>query len=133
MSLSNLGPGVIDAQVAEQVEIQAKYAGYIKRQQAEIERQKHYETLPLPENMDYSLVTGLSNEVKQKLNQHRPTTVGQVSRVSGITPAAVSLLLVYLKKGTANKTKPARSIQNIPLKQRRSKKSDVGKQASQVD
>lgn len=88
----------IDTVVAEQVEIQAKYEGYISRQKEEIERHRRNETLKLPENLDYSEVSGLSNEVRQKLQQHRPDTVGQASRISGITPAAISLLLIHLKK-----------------------------------
>ncbi|MCM5571189.1 tRNA uridine-5-carboxymethylaminomethyl(34) synthesis enzyme MnmG [Burkholderiaceae bacterium FT117] len=92
------GPGAADPQVAEQVEIQLKYAGYIQRQQAEIARHAHNEQLPLPADFDYSQVRGLSVEVRQKLSQHRPETVGQAARVSGVTPAAISLLLVHLKK-----------------------------------
>jgi tRNA uridine 5-carboxymethylaminomethyl modification enzyme len=88
----------VDPLVAEQVEVQAKYEGYINRQRDEIERQRRHETLKLPENLDYSTVSGLSNEVRQKLQQHRPLTVGQASRISGVTPAAISLLLIYLKK-----------------------------------
>ena len=87
-----------DYDVIEQVEIQVKYAGYIDRQLAEIERHKHNEDLVLPENIDYEQILGLSHEVRQKLEFHRPATVGQASRVSGVTPAAISLLLVYLKK-----------------------------------
>jgi tRNA uridine 5-carboxymethylaminomethyl modification enzyme len=98
MSLSGAGKGVTDPVVAEQVEIQAKYAGYIERQQEEIERQRRQEGLPLPEDMDYSAVRGLSAEVCQKLQAQRPTTMGQASRISGVTPAAISLLLVHLKK-----------------------------------
>jgi tRNA uridine 5-carboxymethylaminomethyl modification enzyme len=92
------GPGTENTQVAEQVEIQLKYAGYIQRQQAEIARHAHNEQLPLPPDFDYSAVRGLSVEVRQKLSQHRPETVGQAARISGITPAAISLLLVHLKK-----------------------------------
>jgi tRNA uridine 5-carboxymethylaminomethyl modification enzyme len=84
--------------VAEQVEIQIKYAGYITRQKEEITRQQSKEGMPLPDDLDYSQVSGLSNEVCQKLTAQRPTTVGQASRISGVTPAAVSLLLVHLKK-----------------------------------
>ena len=80
------------------MEIQAKYHGYIERQQAEIEKQKRHEATELDIEMDYALVKGLSNEVAQKLNEHKPATIGQASRISGVTPAAVSLLLVYLKK-----------------------------------
>ena len=98
MSLPGLKQSDVDPVVAEQVEIQAKYQGYISRQQEEIERHRRNETLELPENLDYSAVSGLSNEVRQKLQQHRPATVGQASRISGVTPAAISLLLVHLKK-----------------------------------
>jgi len=87
------------SEVAEQVEILAKYQGYIERQQDEIARQEGHETTQLPANMDYSVVRGLSIEVRQKLNQHQPQTVGQASRISGVTPAAISLLLVHLKRG----------------------------------
>lgn len=84
--------------VAEQVEIAIKYAGYIDRQKEEVEKAQALESLPLPADMDYSNVSALSIEVRQKLNQHRPQTLGQASRISGITPAAISLLLIYLKK-----------------------------------
>ncbi len=85
--------------VTEQVEIQVKYQGYIDRQQEEINNRRDIETLRLPENIDYAKVKGLSAEVQQKLNQHKPETVGQVSRISGVTPAAVALLMVHLKRG----------------------------------
>jgi len=87
-----------DPVVAEQIEIQAKYEGYISRQLEEIERQRRNETLKLPESLDYTQVNGLSNEVRQKLQSHKPLTVGQASRISGVTPAAISLLLIHLKK-----------------------------------
>ncbi len=90
-----------DPQVAEQVEIQAKYAGYIDRQQTEIDKALRYDHLRLPEVIDYNGVPGLSNEVSEKLKKQRPETLGQASRIPGITPAAISLLLVYLKKKTA--------------------------------
>ncbi len=93
-----LAPQDIDVQVAEQVEIQAKYAGYIERQQLEIERVRRYEEAPLPADLDYRAVSGLSNEVRAKLGEHRPETVAQAARIAGVTPAAVSLLLVHLKK-----------------------------------
>jgi len=92
------GPAPEDPQVLEQVEIQLKYAGYIARQQAEIARHEHNETLAIPADFDYAQVRGLSVEVRQRLAQLRPETVGQAARVSGVTPAAISLLLVYLKK-----------------------------------
>ena len=101
MTLPDAGPAVTDPQVAEQVEIQAKYQGYIERQREEIARSGHYENLRLPEGLDYREVRGLSVEAQQKLNQHRPETLGQASRISGITPAAISVLLVHLKRRLA--------------------------------
>ena len=91
----------IDAKVAEQLEIDAKYAGYVGRQQEEIERLKRHENTSIPTTFDYASVRGLSNEVKQKLSQARPTTLARASRVPGVTPAAISLLLVSLKKHAA--------------------------------
>jgi len=88
----------IDAQVRQQLEIAAKYQGYIDRQQDEVERQRGQEHTALPSDLDYREVRGLSIEVQQKLNTHRPETIGQASRISGVTPAAISLLLVYLKR-----------------------------------
>ena len=99
ITLPAAGPGVDTPQVAEQVEIQCKYQGYISRQQDEIARQEAYETTRLPADLDYRAVRGLSIEVQQKLNQFRPETLGQAARISGVTPAAVSLLLVHLKRG----------------------------------
>jgi tRNA uridine 5-carboxymethylaminomethyl modification enzyme len=90
---------VEDMKVAEQVETQAKYHGYIERQHDEISRNEQYETLGLPDTLDYRQVHGLSIEVQQKLNQHKPETIAQAGRISGITPAAISLLLVHLKRG----------------------------------
>ena len=98
MQLPGVGPGVADAQVAEQVEIQAKYAGYIERQHEEIARQRRHEALSLPADLDYAQVRGLSREVCEKLQRHRPATLGQAGRVPGVTPAAVSLLLIHLKR-----------------------------------
>lgn len=98
MSLPGCGPGVDDAQVAEQVEIQVKYAGYIERQRRDIERQRRHEELMLPADFDYSGVHGLSREVREKLNRCRPRTLGQAGRLPGLTPAAISLLLVHLKR-----------------------------------
>jgi len=92
------GPGVEDPAVREQVEIQLKYAGYIERQSKEIERHEHYENLALPEGFNYLDIGALSVEVRQKLDKQRPETLGQASRISGVTPAAISLLLVHLKK-----------------------------------
>jgi len=98
LTLPGAGDSVRDPKVAEQLEIQAKYHGYIERQENEIKKQKRHEETRLSVDFDYTSVTGLSNEVAQKLNDHRPATIGQASRISGVTPAAVSLLLVYLKK-----------------------------------
>ena len=92
---------VIPEQVGEQVEIQAKYAGYIVRQQTDIDKTLRYDHLRLPESLDYGTVPGLSNEVSQKLKAQRPETLGQASRIPGMTPAAISLLLIYLKKKSA--------------------------------
>ena len=103
MSLSGVGPGVDDPQVAEQVEIQIKYAGYIERQRRDIERQRRHEEMALPVDLDYAEVQGLSREVREKLNRHRPRTLGQAGRLPGLTPAAVSLLLVHLKRRHARR------------------------------
>jgi tRNA uridine 5-carboxymethylaminomethyl modification enzyme len=98
-------PGTLDddlglaQQISDQVEISIKYQGYIERQALEVARQEHNETFPLPETLDYTQVVGLSKEVQQKLNLHKPGTLGQAGRISGVTPAALSLLLVHLKKG----------------------------------
>ena len=91
--------GALSGPVVEQVEIAAKYSGYIDRQKGEVERAAHFEKLRLPEELDYLQVTALSIEVRQALQKHRPETLGQASRISGVTPAAISLLLVHLKKG----------------------------------
>jgi len=99
MTLPSAGEGLHDAAITEQVEIQAKYQGYIERQRDEIARQENYENTLLPSKMDYRQVRGLSIEVQQKLNQHQPETMGQAARISGMTPAAISLLLVHLKRG----------------------------------
>jgi tRNA uridine 5-carboxymethylaminomethyl modification enzyme len=93
-----LAPAELDETIAEQVEIAAKYAGYIDRQQAEIERTRRHEETRIPVGFDYAAVKGLSNEVRAKLISHRPDTVGQAGRISGVTPAALSLLLVYLRR-----------------------------------
>ena len=97
-SIESLGPGVEDPIAAEQVEIQIKYAGYIARQLDEIAKAQRHENTLLPADFDYSKISGLSNEVIAKLTDARPETIGKASRISGITPAAISLLLVYLKK-----------------------------------
>ena len=105
-ALSELLPGfepVADPQVAEQVEVQLKYAGYIERQREEIARQQRNEHAAVPADLDYSAVRGLSAEVQEKLAKTRPTTIGQASRIPGITPAAISLLLIYLKKNSHRK------------------------------
>jgi tRNA uridine 5-carboxymethylaminomethyl modification enzyme len=99
MQVPGAGDGVGEAAVAEQVEISTKYAGYIERQREEIARRAAQEGQRLPLDLDYRTVRGLSIEVQQKLNQHRPETVGQAARISGVTPAAISLLLVHLKRG----------------------------------
>ncbi len=104
--LAQIGPLSIgeeaDAQLIEQVlfqvDVQAKYAGYIERQQEEIERQRRNEETRLPDTLDYGEVRGLSTEARQRLREVRPATLGQAARVPGITPAAISLLLVHLKK-----------------------------------
>ena len=98
VAVAELGPGVADPQVAEQVEVQIKYAGYIDRQLDEIARARRHEETPLASDFDYTAVAGLSNEVRQLLIRHTPATLGQAARISGVTPAAVSLLLVHLKK-----------------------------------
>ncbi|MBX6949645.1 tRNA uridine-5-carboxymethylaminomethyl(34) synthesis enzyme MnmG [Providencia rettgeri] len=97
-SLNLFAPGIDDPQAADQVEIQVKYEGYIARQKEEIEKQLRNENTILPIDLDYKQVKGLSNEVMAKLNDHKPTSIGQASRISGITPAAISILLVWLKK-----------------------------------
>ncbi|SEQ27710.1 tRNA uridine-5-carboxymethylaminomethyl(34) synthesis enzyme MnmG [Basfia succiniciproducens] len=91
-------PTMDDKEAVEQVEIAVKYQGYIEHQQEEIEKQKRHENTAIPDNFDYTLVAGLSNEVRAKLEQHRPVSIGQASRISGVTPAAISILLVNLKK-----------------------------------
>ena len=99
MTLPGVGEAVSDPLVAEQVEIQAKYHGYIERQKDEVARNARYEEIRLPQDLDYRTVRGLSSEVQQKLNQFKPETAGQAARISGITPAAISLLLVHVKRG----------------------------------
>jgi tRNA uridine 5-carboxymethylaminomethyl modification enzyme len=109
LSLPGAGDAVSDAIVAEQVEISTKYAGYIERQQLEIERRRSHEETKLPASLDYREVRGLSIEVQQKLNAHKPETIGQATRISGITPAAISLLLVHLKRGDVARATVART------------------------
>ncbi len=98
MSLPGVGPGAVDPVVRQQVEVQARYHGYIERQQQEITRARSHEETRLPGDLDYQLVRGLSSEVREKLIDFRPATLGQASRIAGITPAAVSVLMVHLKK-----------------------------------
>ena len=107
------GPGVQDDVVQEQIEIQLKYAGYIERQAKEVERHDHFEHLLLPADFDYLGVAALSMEVRQKLDRQRPETLGQASRISGVTPAAISLLLVHLKKGGATEFAAARAAAHL--------------------
>ena len=95
---AEFGAALADA-VIEQIEIATKYAGSINKQNEEVERAAGYEHLKLPPELDYHQVKALSFEVRQKLSKHRPETLGQASRISGITPAAISLLLIHLKKG----------------------------------
>ncbi|PLX60722.1 tRNA uridine-5-carboxymethylaminomethyl(34) synthesis enzyme MnmG [Sedimenticola selenatireducens] len=96
--LPSLGPALGDGEAAEQLEIQARYAGYIKRQQVEIDRLQANDALKLPDSFDYAAVRGLSAEVREKLIRRRPATIGQASRIPGLTPAAISLLLIHLKR-----------------------------------
>lgn len=98
MTVPSIGPAVGDAQVAEQVEIGVKYAGYLDRQRDEIERQQRNESTPIPAAFDFAGVRGLSAEAQQKLERVRPQTIGQAQRIPGMTPAAISLLLVHLER-----------------------------------
>jgi len=98
MKIEGLGPAIADTEASEQIEIQTKYAGYIDRQLDEIAKKKRHEDTLIPTEFDYQQISGLSNEVVAKLKDARPETIGKASRISGITPAAISLLLVYLKK-----------------------------------
>ncbi|PKG56050.1 tRNA uridine-5-carboxymethylaminomethyl(34) synthesis enzyme MnmG [Shewanella sp. GutDb-MelDb] len=98
MSIDGFGPGIEDQRAAEQVQIQVKYSGYIQRQQDEIDKAIRNETTGLPLDLDYQEIPGLSNEVIAKMNEYKPETVGQASRIPGMTPAAISILLVHLKK-----------------------------------
>jgi tRNA uridine 5-carboxymethylaminomethyl modification enzyme len=106
MSLPGAGPAVADPQVAAQVEVQVKYQGYIDRQRDEVARTEAHAETTLPLDFDYRTLRGLSAEVQQRLNQHRPQTIGQAARVQGVTPAAVALLLVYAKRGFAHTPAP---------------------------
>ncbi|HWU77737.1 MAG TPA: tRNA uridine-5-carboxymethylaminomethyl(34) synthesis enzyme MnmG [Rhodanobacter sp.] len=100
-TVSGLGPAVAHEDVAAQVEVQTKYAGYLERQRAEIERQRRHEHTAIPSGFDYDKVRGLSSEVLLKLRRAQPATLGQAARISGVTPAAISLLLVHLKRRDA--------------------------------
>lgn len=112
MRLPGVGPGVSDPTVAEQVDIQSKYAGYIDRQQDEIQRSRRHAELGVPVDLDYGQVRGLSAEVREKLAKQRPATLGQAARIPGVTPAAISLLLVHLKRGSHRRSA---GMQAIPL------------------
>jgi len=107
MTLPNAEGGVTDELVAEQVEIQAKYQGYIERQKDEVARRGQHEEMKVPAGLDFRSVRGLSKEAQQKLELQRPQTVGQASRISGVTPAEISLLLVHLKRGVQPQKKRA--------------------------
>jgi tRNA uridine 5-carboxymethylaminomethyl modification enzyme len=98
VDIEGIGPGVKDEQISQQLEIQARYSGYLERQQEDIARRRRHETLKIGDDFDFDGVHGLSAEVREKLQSVRPDTIGQASRVPGVTPAAISLLLVHLKK-----------------------------------
>ena len=126
MSLPGAGEPVHDPVVAEQVEIQIKYDGYIARQHDEVLRREQYEATALPLDLDYRAVRGLSKEVQQKLNQHKPETIGQASRISGLTPAAISLLLVHLKRGFADTGNRVQAAHTAPSTLHAQSDSDGG-------
>ena len=98
VGIDGIGPGVAEADVAEQIWIEARYAGYLGRQQEDIERRRRHEETPIDAGFDFARVAGLSAELREKLERVRPDTIGQASRIPGMTPAAISLLLVHLKK-----------------------------------
>ncbi len=98
VKVAGLGPGSSDARVAEQVDVQVRYAGYLARQAGEIERNQRNESTTIPAEFDYSRVSGLSAELCEKMQKALPESIGQASRIPGMTPAAISLLLVYLKR-----------------------------------
>ena len=98
VAVEGIGPGVADPGVAEQIEIQVRYAGYLDRQSDDIERRQRNENTSIANDIDYDIVRGLSSEAREKLKQARPDTIGQASRIPGMTPAAISILLVHLKK-----------------------------------
>ena len=113
MAIDKIGPAVDDKKVAEQVEVQFKYAGYIDRQQQEIDKQKKHEEMQLPSDFDYDGIKGgLSNEARQKLQDQKPTTIGQASRIPGITPATISILMVHLKKHRGSSNSNVKSNSN---------------------
>ena len=109
MTITLAGVGVEDSEVAQQIEIQAKYQGYIERQRDEVSRRAALDSTRLPTDVDYSIVRGLSVEVQQKLNRFKPETIGQAARISGVTPAAISLLLVHLKRGLSKRNAEKKS------------------------
>ena len=98
MSVTDLGPGVADEKVAEQIEITVKYSGYLDRQREDIERQRRHQDSEIPKDFDYKSISGLGAEIESKLIKVRPETIGQAQRIPGMTPAAISLLLVTLSK-----------------------------------
>ena len=98
VDIKGIGPGVEDEQISQQLEIQARYSGYLGRQQEDIAQRRSHETMKIGDDFDFSGVRGLSAEVREKLQSVRPDTIGQASRVPGVTPVAISLLLVHLKK-----------------------------------
>jgi tRNA uridine 5-carboxymethylaminomethyl modification enzyme len=98
MKVAGLGPGSSDEKVAEQVDVQVRYAGYLTRQAGEVERNQRNERTLIPAEFDYALVQGLSAELREKLQGIRPDSIGRASRIPGMTPAAISLLLVFLKR-----------------------------------
>lgn len=104
MQLPGGGPGPADPRIREQLVIEARYAGYLKRQTDQVARSERSEHLPIPQDLDYRSVAGLSAEVREKLLSHRPATLGQAARIPGITPAAVSLLLVHLRRDTERRS-----------------------------
>lgn len=96
--LEVFGEGIEAEEVVDQIEIEAKYAGYIERQKQEIEKLRRSENTAIPEDLDLDKISGLSNEVKQKLRDHKPATLGMAGRIQGITPAAISILMIAIKK-----------------------------------
>ena len=103
MKVAGLGPGASDEKGAEQVDVQVRYAGYLTRQADEVERNQRNESTLIPAGFDYSVVQGLSTELREKLQSNLPESIGQASRIPGMTPAAISLLLVFLKRHRGNR------------------------------